>query len=294
MNNKNIIVLKNQGFCFGVKSAIEMLENNINTLPKPIYLLGNIVHNKYVKKHFEDLGVIVLENETRSKMLDDINSGSVVITAHGVGNDIYNIINSKGLTYLNTTCQFVKKSSELILEYVNNGYDIIYIGKKNHPETEGVLSESKMIHLIENIDDIDQLNIINNKIGLSNQTTMSIYDIENIVIKLKEKYPNIVILKTICNATKNRQKELTDSLESMNGEKVLVIVIGDPTSNNTSMLEKRANGFKNALVCKIEDSTMLDLNIVNEYNNIIVTSGASTPSFIVEDILYKINNKNGQ
>lgn len=288
MNNKNIIVLKNQGFCFGVKSAIEMLENNINTLPKPVYLLGNIVHNKYVKKHFEDLGVIVLENETRSKMLENITHGSVVITAHGVGGDIYKIINDKGLTYLDTTCPFVKKSSELIMEYVNNGYDIIYIGKKNHPETEGVLSESKMIHLIENIEDINSLSISNNLIALSNQTTMSVYDIENIVIKLKEKYPSIVVLKTICNATKNRQKELTDSLEVLNGEKALVIVIGDPTSNNTRMLEKRANGFKNTLVCKIEDSSMLDMNIVNNYHNIIITSGASTPSYIVDDVINKI------
>ena len=165
MKDKNIIVLKNQGFCFGVKSAIEMLEKNISTLPKPIYLLGNIVHNKFVKEHFLNLGVIVLENETRSKMLENISSGSVVITAHGVGSDIYKIIKEKGLSVLDTTCPFVKKSSELILEYVNNGYDVIYIGKKNHPETEGVLSESKMIHLIENLEDINNLNIKNNLIS---------------------------------------------------------------------------------------------------------------------------------
>ena len=75
-------------------------------------------------------------------MLEQISTGSVVITAHGVGSDVYRLINDKGLTYLDTTCPFVKKSSELIMNYVNNGFDVIYIGKNNHPETEGVVSES--------------------------------------------------------------------------------------------------------------------------------------------------------
>lgn len=290
MKEKNIIVLKNQGFCFGVKSAIDLLEENINKLPKPIYLLGNIVHNKFVKKHFEDLGVIVLENDTRINMLNNINSGSVVITAHGVSSSIYKLLEEKKIPYLDTTCPFVKKSSELILEYINNGYDVVYIGKKNHPETEGIISESNHIHLIENINDLNLLHIYNSKIALSNQTTMSIYDIEEIVNKIKEIYPNIVVLKTICNTTKNRQKELSETLNNLNGDNTLVFVIGDPTSNNTKMLEKRANGFKNALVFKIEDESMLDANLVKKYSNIVITSGASTPSYIVDKVIDKINN----
>lgn len=289
MNNKNIIVLKNQGFCFGVKSAIELLEKNIESLPKPIYLLGNIVHNKFVKEHFLNLGVIVLENGSRLDMLDTIEKGSVVITAHGVSSVVYKKIKDKGLVFLDTTCPFVKKSSDLILEYINNNYDVIYIGKKNHPETEGILSESDKIHLVENINDLYKLDIKNSLIALSNQTTMSIYDIEEIILKAKELYPNIEVLKTICNATKNRQKELSDTLINLNGEKTLVIVIGDPTSNNTKMLEKRANGFKNALTIKIEDESMLDVNIVNEFKNIIITSGASTPITIVNSVIDKIN-----
>ncbi len=290
MKEKNIIVLKNQGFCFGVKSAIDLLEENVNKLPKPIYLLGNIVHNKFVKKHFEDLGVIVLENDTRINMLNNINSGSVVITAHGVSSSIYKLLEEKKIPYLDTTCPFVRKSSELILEYVSNGYDVVYIGKKNHPETEGIISESNHIHLIENINDLNLLHINNSKIALSNQTTMSIYDIEEIVNKIKEIYPNIVVLKTICNTTKNRQKELSETLNNLNGDNTLVFVIGDPTSNNTKMLEKRANGFKNALVFKIEDESMLDTNLIKKYSNIVITSGASTPSYIVDKVIDKINN----
>ena len=223
-------------------------------------------------------------------MLNNINSGSVVITAHGVSSSIYKLLEEKKIPYLDTTCPFVKKSSELILEYVNNGYDVVYIGKKNHPETEGIISESNHIHLIENINDLNLLHINNSKIALSNQTTMSIYDIEEIVNKIKEIYPNIVVLKTICNTTKNRQKELSETLNNLNGDNTLVFVIGDPTSNNTKMLEKRANGFKNALVFKIEDESMLDANLIKKYSNIVITSGASTPSYIVDKVIDKINN----
>ena len=119
---------------------------------------------------------------------------------------------------------------------------------------------------------------------------MSIYDIEEIVNKIKEIYPNIVVLKTICNTTKNRQKELSETLNNLNGDNTLVFVIGDPTSNNTKMLEKRANGFKNALVFKIEDESMLDANLIKKYSNIVITSGASTPSYIVDKVIDKINN----
>ena len=128
-------------------------------------------------------------------------------------------------------------------------------------------------------------------IGLSNQTTMSIYDIEDIVNKVKEKYPNVVILKTICNATKNRQKELSDCLTNLNNQDFLCIVIGDPTSNKTLMLEKRAKSFKKGLTIKIEGKDMLDLDLVNKYQNIVITSGASTPQVIVNEVIEKIKNK---
>ena len=290
MNKRNIIVLKNQGFCFGVTRAIELTESNLNEFKKPIYLLGDLVHNKNVSLYFEKLGVTILKGKSRLEMLDQVDSGTVIITAHGVGNNIYKKIKEKGLDCFDTTCPFVKKSFDLIKEYLNNNFDIIYIGKKNHPETEGVISESDKIHLIENIEDIEKLDIKNPLIALSNQTTMSIYDIEDIVNKLKEKYQNLVVLKTICNATKNRQNELSEELLKLSNKEFLCIVVGDPTSNNTKMLEKRAKSFKNGLTIKIEDKFGLDLNLIKNYSNIVITSGASTPIALVNEILEEINN----
>ena len=292
MNKINLIVLENQGFCFGVTRAIKLCEDNLNSFKKPIYLLGDLVHNKNVSNYFENLGVTILKGNSRLEMLDKVTSGTVIITAHGVGSNIYDKIKSKGLDLFDCTCPFVKKASDLILEYINNSYDIIYIGKNNHPETEGVISESNRIHLIENINDVDNLNINNHLIGLSNQTTMPIYDIEDIVNRVKEKYPNVVILKTICNATKNRQKELSDCLTNLKEQEFLCIVIGDPTSNNTLMLEKRAKSFKNGLTIKIESKDMLDLDLVNKYKNIVITSGASTPHVIVNEVIDKIKSLN--
>ena len=260
MNNKNLIVLKNQGFCFGVTRAIEIVEKNLTDFKKPIYLLGDLVHNKNVSNYLETLGITILKGQSRLEMLDQVSCGTVIITAHGVGSNIYNKIKEKDLDFFDATCPFVKKSIDLINEYLDLNFDIIYIGKKNHPETEGVISESSNIHLIEKIDDIENLDIKNSKIALSNQTTMSIYDIEDIVNKLKEKYPNLVVLKTICNATKNRQKELSDTLINLNDKEFLCIVIGDPTSNNTKILEKRAKSLKNGLTIKIESKKVMKNN----------------------------------
>lgn len=288
----NIIVLKNQGFCYGVTRAIEQTDQIMSSLPKPVHLLGPLVHNKFVSDYFKAKGIIILTGQNRLEMLAKINTGSVIITAHGASPLVYKTIAQKQLSLFDATCPHVTLSMKKIKEYLDLGYDIIYIGKQNHPETEAALGLGKKIHLIETIDDIANLEISNSLIALSNQTTMSIFDIETIIESLKLKFPQIVILKTICNATKNRQKELSDTIVSLAGEKVLVVIVGDNTSNNTLMLQKRADSFKNASTIKIESKDELSLNFVKQYPNIIVASGASTPLKIVNDVIDKLTTLN--
>ena len=181
------------------------------------------------------------------------------------------------------------RASKLIHEHLNKGYSILYIGKNHHPEAEGVLSESTNIHLIENINDVHNLNITNNLIAVTYQTTMSIDDIQDIINEIKNKYPNVVVLESICNATKNRQKELTDTLSKFEDYPTLVIVVGDPSSNNTEMLVQRAKAFPNTYVIKVENSLDSKLDIVDKYDNIVVTSGASTPIDLVNSVIDKIS-----
>lgn len=293
MNKKyNIVTLKEQGFCYGVTRAINLTYDNLDFLPKPIYLLGNLVHNKYVSDYFREKGIIILEGKSRIEMLDMINKGSVIVTAHGVSPAVYRKIEDKKLTLFDTTCPHVLLSMKEIKEYINLGFDVIYIGKDGHPETEAALGISSKVHLVENINDINKIEITNTKVALSNQTTMSLFDIEEIIKRAKDKFSNLVVIKTICHATKNRQKELSDTISSFKGENVLVIVIGDIMSNNTKMLQKRADGFKNATTIKIESVNELDIDFIKYFKNIIVASGASTPLPVVNKVIETLNSLN--
>lgn len=289
MNEYNLIILENQGFCFGVTNAINNVFLKLATLQKPVYLLGDLVHNKYVTKKLIDAGINVLTDDTRFEMLDQIESGSVIISAHGVSNDVYDKIKFKNLFYFDTTCPFVLKSHKIINHYLEQGYDVIYIGKLGHPEVEAICS-LKNVHIVENESDIEKLNINNKLLVVTNQTTLSVLDLENLHFLLKKKYPYIEIANSVCNATKSRQLELINAIESLKGKEGLVIVIGDPKSNNTSSLAKRALNFKNISVLKIENKNDVcnNLSFIKSFHDIIIASGASTPQEIIDEVIFEL------
>lgn len=289
MNKYNLIILKNQGFCFGVTSAINKVYEKITDLPKPIYLLGDLVHNKNVSNNLIKKGIIILNDKSRFEMLDEINSGSVIISAHGVSDRVYEKIKDKNLNFYDATCPFVKKASIIINKYLKLDYDVIYIGKKHHPETEA-FENIPNVHIIESEDDINNLIINNQKIAVTNQTTLSILDIDYLYKILKNIYPNIVTINAVCNATKERQLELIAAIEKLNDEMALVIVIGDRMSNNTESLAKRARAYNNIKTLKIENKNDLisNLDYIKNFKNIIIASGASTPKDIIDDIIYEL------
>ena len=279
-----------QGFCGGVKNAIDIAkkaiknENNI----KPIYLLGSLIHNEHVMRSLEDLGLILIDdkNKTRLELLDEIKSGSVIFSAHGVSDKVYLKAKEKNLNIIDATCPFVKIVHNNIKKYLNLGYDIIYIGTKGHPECEGVLGISDKIKLITN--KIDALNYQNNNdnIYLSTQTTLSIYEIDEIINILKNKFKNIIIDNKICNATTVRQEAIYNAKKTD-----LFIIVGDQKSSNTKKLYNIAKEKFNAIM--INDKNDLDINLLKNINEISITSGASTPSYLVDEIIEFINKISG-
>jgi 4-hydroxy-3-methylbut-2-enyl diphosphate reductase len=279
-----------QGFCGGVKNAIDIAkkaiknENNI----KPIYLLGSLIHNEHVMKSLEDLGLILIDdkNKTRLDLLDEIKSGSVIFSAHGVSDKVYLKAKEKKLNIIDATCPFVKIVHNNIKKYLNLGYDIIYIGTKGHPECEGVLGISDKIKLITN--KIDALNYQNknDNIYLSTQTTLSIYEIDEIINIFKNKFKNIIIDNKICNATTVRQEAIYNAKKTD-----LFIIVGDQKSSNTKKLYNIAKEKFNAIM--INDKNDLDINLLKNINEISITSGASTPSYLVDEIIEFINKISG-
>ena len=270
------------GYCKGVVNAINIVKKTRIEYPnKNIYILGMIVHNSYVSKQMNDLGVITLDDSNKSKeeLLDEINDGVVIFTAHGISDKIKQKAINKGLITVDASCVDVIKNKELIKGYINKDYDVIYFGKRKHPEAEAILSISDKIHLVCSIDDIDNLNIINDKIFVTNQTTMSYMEVEDMISYLKNIYTTSLIQKEICNATSSRQLAVT-SIED--GD--VLYVVGDVKSNNTNKLKElgKKNFKKSFLISNYKEINKKDL--INQ-NKIYVTAGASTPPNLVDEVI---------
>ena len=270
------------GYCKGVVNAINIVKKTKEQYPNEnIYILGMIVHNSYVSKQMEDLGVITLEDPNLSKeeLLDTIDKGVVIFTAHGISDKIKQKALDKGLICVDASCVDVLKNKDLIKSYLDKGYDIVYFGKKNHPEAEAILSLSNNIHLVSNISDINNLNISNDNLFITNQTTMSYLEVEDMLKLIKDKYPTCIIQKEICNATSSRQLAITNIKD---GD--VLYVVGDVKSNNTNKLKEIGSKYfkKVFLISNYKEINKKDL--VNE-NKIYVTAGASTPPILIDEVI---------
>ena len=277
-----------QGFCNGVKYALKLVDNALhdpNTI-KPIYLLGNLIHNSKVMDELKAKGIIIIDSKkTRLEMLDDMQNGTVIFSAHGVSPSVYEKANEKGLNIIDATCPNVLIIHNRIKSYIDKGYSIIYIGSKNHPECEGVLDINENIILVSSIDDIDKINLSNSKIYITNQTTLSKYELLEIYDKLKELYPESIIDNKICNATTLRQDAV---MKIKNTD--LCIVVGDKSSSNTNKLVSVAKKTgTNAIL--IEDYNDIKEFDFSKINNLAITSGASTPSYVVDEVINFIKSK---
>lgn len=284
-----------RGYCHGVVNAINTITNLDHLSMKlPVYILGMVIHNKQMVSSLENLGYITLHDssKTRLELLDLINSGTVIFTAHGVSPEVYKKAEQKGLDVIDTTCDDVFKSQNVIKDYLKKGYDVIYIGKHTHPESEAAQGISNKIHIIENITDFDNININNDKIVLTNQTTMSIYDVFSISEKIKEIFPNIKFINEICNATRIRQEAIADIPPEVDH----VYVVGDKLSHNSKKLVEVAIKQGNTSSSLIESITDIDIFELGKYNCVAVSSGASTPTKVTSEVItfleqFKIDDK---
>ena len=275
-----------QGFCQGVKIAINTVKDALNK-EKKVYLLGEIIHNKDVIAKLDKIGAITIptNNKTRLELLDSIDDGTIIFSAHGVSPKVYEKAKNKGLNIIDATCPMVLKIHKNIIEKLENGYDVIYIGTNKHPECEGVLGISSSIHFISNVDEIESLNIHNTKIYATNQTTLSIYDIKDIYSQLRNKYPNIIIDNKICNATTIRQEAIKNQPKAD-----LCIIVGDRMSSNTKKLVKVSTEYTNIKTIQCENLSSLDKSYLKGVNIVNISSGASTPDEVVSEIIEYIKN----
>lgn len=286
MEVKDMEVLKisPRGYCYGVVDAMVLARQAAKNLdlPRPIYILGMIVHNSHVTTSFEDEGIITLDGPNRLEILSKVESGTVIFTAHGVSPEVRKIARDKGLTTVDATCPDVTKTHVLIKEKVAEGYKVIYIGKKGHPEPEGAVGIAPDdVYLIEKEEEIDNLDVQADKIVITNQTTMSQWDIRHIMNALIRKFPGAEVHNEICLATQVRQEAVAEQA----GQADLVIVVGDPRSNNSNRLAQVSEEIAGTTAYRIADVSELKREWLEGVEKVAVTSGASTPTPITREVI---------
>ncbi|MFD0590799.1 4-hydroxy-3-methylbut-2-enyl diphosphate reductase [Paenibacillus sp. GCM10027627] len=279
-----IVKISPRGYCYGVVDAMVLAlqtAKNLN-MPRPIYILGMIVHNAHVTDAFEKEGVITLDGANRLEILDQINEGTVIFTAHGVSPEVRERARLKGLAIVDATCPDVTKTHDLIRLKTSEGYHIIYIGKKGHPEPEGAIGVAPdLVHLIEREEEIDSLNVPDGRVVITNQTTMSQWDIRHIMQKLKEKYPHAEVHNEICLATQVRQEAVAEQA----GVAQLCIVVGDPKSNNSNRLAQVSEEIAGVTAYRVSDVSEIKQEWLQGIDRVAVTSGASTPTPITKEVI---------
>ncbi|WP_057911712.1 4-hydroxy-3-methylbut-2-enyl diphosphate reductase [Peribacillus muralis] len=279
-----VIKISPRGYCYGVVDAMVIARNAAldKTLPRPIYILGMIVHNKHVTDAFEEEGIITLDGSNRNDIIEQVDGGTVIFTAHGVSPEIRRIAKEKGLVTLDATCPDVTATHDLIREKEAEGYQIIYIGKKGHPEPEGAVGVAPdVVHLVQKDEDVDALTLNSDKIIVTNQTTMSQWDVLDIMDKVKGKFPHAEVHKEICLATQVRQEAVAQQA----GEADVLIVVGDPKSNNSNRLAQVSEEIATTTAYRIADISELNLEWLKDAKTVAVTSGASTPTPITKEVI---------
>ncbi len=156
----NVMKISPRGYCYGVVDAMVLARKAAQNmdLPRPIYILGMIVHNQHVTQAFEEDGIISLDGPNRVEILKQVEKGTVIFTAHGVSPEVRKLAREKGLTVIDATCPDVTRTHDLIRDKKKEGYEFIYVGKKGHPEPEGAIGVAPdVVHLVETVEDVQAL-----------------------------------------------------------------------------------------------------------------------------------------
>lgn len=282
------IVGKTAGFCYGVKNAVEKSEKALEN-EKPIYCLGEIVHNKNVVKDLENKGIIFIDD-----LKQNLEKRKTIIRAHGIAKEVYTQADKMGIDLIDLTCPKVLKIHKIVSEYNEKEYYIFLVGSKKHPEIIGTASFcGDDVSIIENTDDIN-ISIDNfkrsnrKKLAIVVQTTFSLQKFIEITESIKKKFENfenIEVVNTICNATKIRQEET----EELSKKVDCMIIVGGKNSSNTKKLYEISKKNCNNTIC-VEEVNEIDKGVLKQGNIVGIMAGASTPQCSINSVIELVKN----
>ncbi|MBL4930926.1 bifunctional 4-hydroxy-3-methylbut-2-enyl diphosphate reductase/30S ribosomal protein S1 [Clostridium paridis] len=283
---RKVILAENAGFCFGVKRAVDEALKNKEVFNKKIYTLGPLIHNNDVVEMLES-------NDIHAVNFDDISTLSkddvVVIRSHGVSKKVYDELENRGLTIINATCPFVTNIQKKAKKYSDDGYRIVIMGDEKHPEVVGINGWCDNKAIITKNGDIDESNL--EKVCLVSQTTEKKENWEKTLNNISNRSKEVLSFNTICSATDVRQK----SADEISKQVQVMLVIGGKNSSNTTKLYE---------ICKkncdrtyyVENAKEIPLDLINdkEIELVGVTAGASTPDWVIKEVINIMENNNSE
>jgi len=284
---KKVFVAQHHGFCMGVKRAIKVAEETAQSHDDNVTILNEIVHNEAVVERFREQGV------GQAFSVDDVNGGTLIISAHGVAPHVIEDAKAKGLNVVDATCPLVTRIYQIVMKVIDDGYYVIHFGDRHHDETGGIVGHAPdRITVISNKEELATLpDWSDRKLGLTSQTTASQEEFADFKKAAKAKWPHIEAFDTICNATEQRQQSIMDLAPKVD----LILVVGSKTSANSKRLADISNTLCGRGIL-IDNAGSIKPEWFDEgkpVEHVGVSAGASTPEFLVEEVIKKLVELSG-
>jgi len=281
---KEIIVADNAGFCFGVKRAVDTAARYYREDRLKVYTLGPLIHNNDVIRKLEEHGIRAITPE----QIDDLGPGSVaLIRSHGVAPQTYERIKEAGADVVDATCPYVAVIHKKVEQHYRMGYQIVIVGDRSHPEVEGINGWCGNSAIItrdgSDLPDLDP----EAKVCVVAQTTERLENYEKVLAAVKSRCRHVAAFNTICTATKNRQESAAEVARQVD----LMIVIGSKNSSNTrKLVEISKADCENTFLVENRSDLPMDLIAQERFQKIGITAGASTPDWVIADVIEAVRN----
>lgn len=273
-------VAQSAGFCFGVQRAVTMATSALEENSRPVFTLGPIIHNPQEVKRLQEKGIRMVDS------LDEIESGTVIIRSHGAPKGIIDAARKKGLRIIDATCPLVKRLKERVRELSQWGYTVIIVGESDHPEVMAVRSYAADTCLVMKGQDEINKDFMKKKVGIVAQTTQSLENLQSVASRCIEVCREVRTYNTICEATQRRGVEALLLAKEVD----VMIVVGGKNSGNTKRLAE-ALKRSGSTTYHIESAREIGDMALTEGSRIGVTAGASTPTWIIEDVVETLKRK---
>ncbi|MFZ0218483.1 MAG: 4-hydroxy-3-methylbut-2-enyl diphosphate reductase [Candidatus Dormiibacterota bacterium] len=277
-----VVRITPRGYCHGVVDAFRIAKRVREDTAGPVHMLGQLVHNTHATEDLQAQGIALVDPPNRLAGLEQIHDGTVIFTAHGVSPQVRERAVELGLATVDATCSDVVRTHDLVRELASGGADVVYIGRHGHPEPEGVVGEAPgKVHLVQTVEDVERLDIKNERVAVTCQTTLSMWDTEELIDAVRARYPHVEVHNEICRATQERQEAAVKAATDVD----LVIVVGSDRSSNSNRLVEvvRTLGHKRAYL--VDGPAEIDHAWLRGAHRVGVTSGASTPTQITRSVV---------